>query len=113
RQPVLRANNDAPIPAPAPTSTSPSSTVTPATQDPASVNISTAGTLPGSQSQPPSSANANELHVQVEAPFVFHATGPPPAPVEDARALPLDSRSMAQPALVSPLPPRSGPRNSA
>jgi hypothetical protein len=47
----------------------------------------------------------NELHVQVEAPFVFHATGPPPAPVEDVRALPLDSRPRATPALAAPLPP--------
>jgi hypothetical protein len=47
----------------------------------------------------------NELHVQVEAPFVFHATGPPPAPVEDVRALPLDSRPRAAPALAAPLPP--------
>ena len=38
------------------------------------------------------SAAPNELHVQVEAPFIFHATGPPPAPVEDARALPPYSR---------------------
>jgi len=47
----------------------------------------------------------NELHVQVEAPFVFHATGPPPAPVEDVRALPLDSRPGATPPLAAPLPP--------
>ena len=46
-----------------------------------------------------------ELHVQVEAPFVFHAQGPPPAPVEDVRALPLDSRLIAAPALTAPLPP--------
>jgi hypothetical protein len=47
----------------------------------------------------------NELHVQVEAPFVFHATGPPPAPVEDVRALPLDLRPQAAPAAATPLPP--------
>jgi hypothetical protein len=47
----------------------------------------------------------NELHVQVEAPFVFHATGPPPAPVEDVSALPLDSRPQAAPAVAAPLPP--------
>jgi len=47
----------------------------------------------------------NELHVQVEAPFVFHATGPPPAPVEDVRALPLDSRQVGAPAVAAPLPP--------
>ena len=47
----------------------------------------------------------NELHVQIEAPFVFHATGPPPAPVEDVRALPLDSRPREAPAVAAPLPP--------
>jgi hypothetical protein len=47
----------------------------------------------------------NELHVLVDAPLVFHATGPPPAPVEDVRALPLDSRPPAAPALAAPLPP--------
>ncbi len=56
---------------------------------------------------PPLAASVapNELHVQVEAPFVFHATGPPPAPVEDVGALPLGSRSPAAPALAVPLPP--------
>ena len=49
----------------------------------------------------------NELHVQIEAPFVFHATGPPPVPVEDVRALPLGSRPRAAPALAAPLPPRA------
>ena len=48
----------------------------------------------------------NELHVQVEAPFVFHATGPAPAPVEEVRSLPADSRRhTATPALATPLPP--------
>lgn len=51
------------------------------------------------------SAAASELHVQVEAPFVFRATDPPPAPVEDVRALPLDSRPGRAPALAVPLPP--------
>jgi hypothetical protein len=46
----------------------------------------------------------DELHVQVEAPLVFHATGPPPAPVEDVGA-PLGSRPYAAPALAAPLPP--------
>ena len=52
----------------------------------------------------------NELQVQVEAPFVFHATGPPPAPVEDVRALPLGSRPPAAPALAAPLPPPANER---
>jgi hypothetical protein len=57
------------------------------------------------------SAAANEVHVQVSAPFVFHATGPPPAPVEDVSALPLDSRPRATltPALAAPLPPPPDP----
>jgi hypothetical protein len=48
---------------------------------------------------------ANEIHVQVDVPMVFHATGPPPAPVEDVRALPLDSRPRTALASVTPLPP--------
>jgi len=53
-----------------------------------------------------------ELHVQVAAPFVFRATAPPPAPVADVRALPLDSRARAAPALAAPLPPSAdkGPK---
>jgi hypothetical protein len=48
----------------------------------------------------------NELHVQISAPLVFNATGPPPAPVEDVRALPLDVRGSPAPELsVAPSPP--------
>jgi len=46
------------------------------------------GVPAGTQATPHDpSAASNELHVQIEAPFVFHPTGPPPAPVEDVRAL--------------------------
>jgi len=51
------------------------------------------------------SATPNELHVQVEAPLVFHATGPPPAPSGDVRALPLDSRPRTTLGSPAPLPP--------
>ena len=51
------------------------------------------------------SATPNQLHVQLEVPFVFHATGPPPAPVEDVRALPIDARPLTIPALVAPAAP--------
>jgi AMIN domain len=61
--------------------------------------------VPAAASPLDASVAPNELHVQVAAPFVFHATGPPPAPVEDVRALPLDSRPRAAPALAAPLPP--------
>lgn len=54
----------------------------------------------------------NELHVQVEAPFVFHATGPAPPPIDDVRALPLDSRPGARPALAAPLPPPANKSSS-
>lgn len=64
-----------------------------------------ANPAPGAAAPLDTSVAPNELHVQVEAPFVFHATGPPPAPVEDVRALPLDSRPLAAPALATPLPP--------
>ena len=48
----------------------------------------------------------NQLHVQVTAPLVFHATGPPPAPVEDVQALPIESRSATGPELnPAPAPP--------
>jgi AMIN domain len=61
--------------------------------------------IPATTADASASATPNELHVQVEAPFVFHATGPPPAPVEEARALPLDPRPGAVLALADPLPP--------
>jgi hypothetical protein len=61
--------------------------------------------VPAAASPVDASVAPNELHVQVTVPFVFHATDPPPAPVEDVRALPLDSRPRAAPALAAPLPP--------
>lgn len=55
---------------------------------------------------PPAPSTPNELHVQISAPLVFHASGPPPAPVEDVRALPLDARGPQAPELnVAPAPP--------
>jgi hypothetical protein len=47
----------------------------------------------------------NDLQVEVEAPFVFRATDPPVAPVEDVGTLPLESRAPAAPAPIAPLPP--------
>lgn len=47
----------------------------------------------------------NEIQVQIAAPLVFRGTDPPPAPVEDVRSLPLDSRPQTEPALAAPLPP--------
>ncbi|MFY9560942.1 MAG: AMIN domain-containing protein [Terriglobales bacterium] len=95
RQPVLRAGNDPPAIGEA---QPPPSTEAARAESAASDGLAAAAPAEA----PPA---ANELHVQVEAPFVFHATGPPPAPVEDVRALPLDSRSLAAPASSAPLPP--------
>jgi hypothetical protein len=54
----------------------------------------------------------NDLHVQVTEPFVFHATGPPPPPIADEHALPVDSRPRAEPALAAPLPPSAATPNA-
>jgi hypothetical protein len=50
-------------------------------------------------------AEAAAIHVQVTQPFVFRATGPPPAPVQDVRALPPDPRPLDAPAASPPTPP--------
>lgn len=47
----------------------------------------------------------NELHVKIEAPFVFQATGPPPLPAETVKDLPPAWRPLATPASAAPLPP--------
>jgi len=101
RQPVLRAENKLPViesdSSHVSASGNPRDSETPMSTVPASEAVG-----PGYS---PASDNANDLHVQVSAPFVFRATEPPPAPVEDVQALPLDTRSLAMPVLSSPLPP--------
>jgi len=94
----LPAASEAPTANPIPVSASPAPSVATA---PGESNVSSVAPVGDTSTNhaPP------ELHVQVEAPFVFHAKGPPPAPVEDVRALPLDSRPIAPPALNDPLPP--------
>jgi hypothetical protein len=102
--PPLRATNSLPV-----QERAPSGALPPVNANPQSV----AETAPA-ESAPSVAAAAsaldatlapNELHVQVEAPLVFHATGPPPpAPVDDVRA-PLGSRPYAAPPLAAPLPP--------
>lgn len=67
---------------------------------------------PATASPLDASVAPNELHVQVEAPFVFHATVPAPAPIDDVRALPLDARPGAMPALAVPLPPPANHNSS-
>jgi len=79
--------------------------------DPSPAETSTAASAQAAPTG--ATAAANEVHVQVSAPFVFHATGPPPAPVEDVRALPLDSRPRSAPELATPLPPPPDPITNA
>ena len=93
RQPALRAVNNLPV----------ASEMPPGNPIPANANQSPI--IAAAKSEDKATSAAPELHVQVEAPFVFHAKGPPPAPTEDVRALPLDSRPVAAPALNAPLPP--------
>ena len=67
---------------------------------------------------PPVAASAapgasNDLHVQVEAPFVFHATGPPPVAMADVSALPLATRSTAAPGVDAALPPPANDKTKA
>ncbi len=104
REPVLRAENT-PAMHDVPSSESTRQSSAPSGTD-ATLATNRSATNPAAPLG--ASIAANELHVTVEAPFVFHATGPPPAPVEDVRALPLDSRLLPVPAL-NPTPPGRKP----
>jgi hypothetical protein len=97
--PPLNAN-------PAPASQTPHAESSPSTGVPATTGA------PATAAPLDASVAPNELHVQVEAPLVFHATGPAPAPIDDVRALPLDARPGALPALASPLPPPANKNSS-
>jgi hypothetical protein len=103
----LRATSDLPMQsqAPPPVNASPAPVAETAHAESAPSAGSPATGVPAAAAPLDASVAPNELHVQVEAPFVFHATGPPPAPVEDVRALPLDSRPRQAPAVAAPLPP--------
>ena len=108
RDAPLRATSDLPMQsqAPAPVNANPAPPVAEAVQAESAPATSLPATgVPAAAAPLDASVAPNELHVQIEAPFVFHATGPPPAPVEDVRALPLDSRPREAPAVAAPLPP--------
>ena len=59
---------------------------------------------PSGPGAPGASEASNEGHLKIAAPFVFHA-GAAPAPIDEVRALPLDSRAQSAFALATPLPP--------
>jgi len=105
RDPPLRATNNLPMQSRAQSALPPLNGSPAPVAETAHVESAPATGLPAAAAPLDASVAPNELHVQVEAPFVFHATGPPPAPVEDVRALPLDSRPQAAPVLAAPLPP--------
>ncbi len=69
--------------------------------------VAPAAAAPAAGAAQAASLAPDELHVKVTAPFVFRAAAspPPPAPLDDVRALPLDARRSASPALAAPLPP--------
>ncbi len=107
RQPVLRAGNEPTVVSDTQPSVNARQVPIPASAEPVRAESAASdGMLPSAPLT--ASVAPNELHVQVAAPFVFRATGPPPAPVEDVRALPLDSRPLPAPALSAPLPPAHG-----
>ena len=106
RQAIERATHDLPADNSASEATPPAKANPPQTMDPPPVEAATSGIPASSPQAPPPTSSPNELHVQISAPLVFRATGPPPAPVEDVRALPLDARGMSSPELnVAPSPP--------
>jgi hypothetical protein len=115
RDAPLRATSDLPMQsqAPPPLNAIPAPATETAQAESAPATSLPATGVPAAAAPLDASVAPNELHVQVEAPFVFHATGPPPAPVEDVRALPLDSRPGATPPLAAPLPPSANENQKA
>jgi len=109
RDPPLRATSDLPMQSQAqrapPVNASPAPVAETAQVESAPSASLPATGVPAAAAPLDASVAPNELRVQIEAPFVFHATGPPPAPVEDVRALPLDSRQAGAQAVGAPLPP--------
>lgn len=106
RDPPMRATNDLPMQSQSqsgPTSAGNASSA-PLPQI-AHAETPPAAGAPAGAAAPDVSPAANDLHVQVSAPFVFRATGPPPPPVVDAKTLPLESRKQSAPGLAAPLPP--------
>jgi len=109
REPMLRSATTPPVVRDAQPSVDAIQVSTPAATDTPHAESAAPDTSAAAAAPLNAAVAPNELHVQVEAPFVFRATGPPPPPVEDVRALPLDSRSLPAPATSSALaPPRDG-----
>jgi hypothetical protein len=96
RQNVERAANGVPVEGATASETRPAASTDsmPATSAPAPEGIARSG-APAGNTAVADSRPAGEMHVQVSAPLVFHASGPPPAPVEDVRAAPVETQPVA------------------
>ncbi len=107
RQAIERATNDLPADnSPASETPPPTKADPPQGTDLPHTEAAATGIPAASAPPAPATSSPNELHVQISAPLVFRATGPPPAPVEDVRALPLDARAEPTPELnIAPSPP--------
>ncbi|MFB3915284.1 MAG: hypothetical protein ACE14M_01035 [Terriglobales bacterium] len=68
-------------------------------------------TAPADLTTPPPPLDPNDIHVEVDAPFVFRATEPIPPPITVAR-LHLSSTPLLQPMTVLPPPPAPRPAPS-
>jgi hypothetical protein len=113
RPPVLRVANNPPAITEAESPTNANSATKPARPEVSPSSSAAQGPPDAAAAPDASSATPGELHVEVDAPFVFRATGPPPAPVEEARTLPLDPRPLNAPAVNTPLPPPAAPKPAA
>lgn len=109
RQPMMRAENNPPVLAASRRATLDQSSSIPVQQASVAPTMNSGQTAVAADS----TESASDVHVQVAAPFVFRASGPPPAPVEDVRTLPMDLRSLNRPALTTPLPPGLSAKSNA
>jgi hypothetical protein len=101
RQNIERAVNQVPVEGPTANETHPAANANSMANSMAeSMGMTAPPAESGGSGVPSGNAPANpqpagEVHVQVSAPLVFHASGPPPAPVEDVRAAAVETQPPA------------------
>jgi len=101
RQNVERAANQVPVEGATASETQPA--VNPDSMEMASASPAESSARSGVSTGNAAAADprpAEELHVQVSAPLVFHASGPPPAPVEEVHAAPVETQPVARASAV-------------
>jgi AMIN domain len=104
REIPMRANSNLPIESKPPNLTETGSLPEKSANSAPTVETPRRENAPFGMGAPVASEASNELHIQITAPFVFHA-GAAPAPIADVRELRLDSRAQSAFALAAPLPP--------